>query len=66
LKSLVLTYNVPSNLYKKLGLANASVYVSGNNLALIYSAQKIWDPEALNPGVYPTMRTFAIGANIGF
>jgi len=66
LKSLVLTYNVPSNLYKKLGLANASVYVSGNNLALIYSAEKIWDPEALNPGVYPTMRTFAIGANIGF
>jgi TonB-linked SusC/RagA family outer membrane protein len=66
LKSLVLTYNIPSSLYSKLGIAKASVYVSGNNLALIYSAEKIWDPEALNPGVYPTMKTFAIGANIAF
>jgi TonB-linked SusC/RagA family outer membrane protein len=66
LKSLVLTYNIPSTLYNKLGIANASIYVSGNNLALIYAAEKIWDPEALNPGVYPTMKTFAIGANIAF
>jgi len=67
LKSLVLTYNIPASIYKKLGIANASVYVSGNNLALIYAAnKKVWDPEALNPGVYPTMKTIAIGANIGF
>jgi TonB-dependent starch-binding outer membrane protein SusC len=66
LKSLVLTYNVPSSIYKKLGIANASIYVSGNNLALLYRAQKIWDPEALNPGVYPTMKTIAVGANIAF
>ncbi len=45
--------------YKKLGIANASVYVSGNNLALIYSATKIWDPEVSGPGVYPAMKTFA-------
>ena len=67
LKSLVLTYNIPANIYKKLGIANASIYLSGNNLALLYAAnKKIWDPEALNPGVYPTMKTIAIGANIGF
>jgi TonB-linked SusC/RagA family outer membrane protein len=67
LKSLVLTYNIPSSIYKKLGIANASIYVSGNNLALIWTAnKKVWDPEALNPGVYPTMKTIAIGANIGF
>ncbi|MBE3084900.1 MAG: TonB-dependent receptor, partial [Bacteroidetes bacterium] len=66
LKSLVLTYNIPSTVYKKLGIANASVYVSGNNLALIYSAEKIWDPEVNGAGVYPAMKTFAIGANIGF
>jgi TonB-linked SusC/RagA family outer membrane protein len=67
LKSLVLTYNIPSSIYKRLGIANASIYVSGNNLALLYAAnKKVWDPEALNPGVYPTMKTIAIGANIGF
>jgi TonB-linked SusC/RagA family outer membrane protein len=66
LKSLVLTYSIPSTVYKRLGIANASVYISANNPALIYSAERIWDPESLNPGVYPTMKTFAIGANIGF
>jgi TonB-linked SusC/RagA family outer membrane protein len=66
LKSLVLTYSIPSTIYKRLGIANASIYVSANNPALIYSAERIWDPESVNPGVYPTMKTFAIGANIGF
>jgi len=67
LKSLVLSYTIPSSIYSKLGIANASIYVSGNNLALLWAAnKKVWDPEALNPGVYPTMKTIAIGANIGF
>jgi hypothetical protein len=62
----VLNYNVPSKLYKPLGISAASVYVSGNNLALIYSATKIYDPEVSGPGVYPAMKTFAVGANITF
>jgi TonB-dependent starch-binding outer membrane protein SusC len=66
LKNLVLTYNLPSKLIKPLGIQAASAYVSGNNLALIYSAEKIFDPEVSGPGVYPAMKTFAIGANITF
>lgn len=66
LKSIVLTYNIPSSIYKKLNIANASIYVSGNNLALIYAAEKIFDPEVNGAGVYPAMKTIAIGANIGF
>lgn len=66
LKNVVLNYVIPSSLYKKIGLTKAAVYVSGNNLALIYSATRKWDPETNNPGVYPTMRTFTIGANITF
>jgi TonB-linked SusC/RagA family outer membrane protein len=66
LKNVVLNYVIPSKYYSKIGLARASVYVSGNNLALIYSATKKWDPETNNPGSYPNMKTFAIGANITF
>ena len=66
LKNVVLTYNLPSKLYKPLGISNASVYFSGNNLALLYSPTKTFDPEVNNPGVYPAMKTFAIGANITF
>ena len=66
LKSVVLTYSIPAVITKKANIANASIYVSANNPLLIYAAEKIWDPESVNPGVYPTMKTFAIGANIAF
>jgi TonB-linked SusC/RagA family outer membrane protein len=66
LKNLVLTYNIPSKLYSTLGISRASVYFAGNNLALIWSAQKDFDPEIGSPTAYPAMKTFAIGANITF
>ena len=66
LKNVVLTYNLPGKLYKPLGIARASVYFSGNNLALLYAATKKFDPEVNGAGVYPAMKTFAVGANITF
>jgi TonB-dependent starch-binding outer membrane protein SusC len=66
LKNLVLTYNIPSQLYKRFGISRASIYFSGNNLALIWSAQRHFDPEIANPMVYPAMKTFAFGANVTF
>ena len=66
LKNVVLNYVIPQKYYSRIGLSRASVYVTGNNLALLWSATKKWDPETNNPGVYPTMKTFAIGANITF
>jgi TonB-linked SusC/RagA family outer membrane protein len=66
LKNVVLSYNIPSKLYKPLGISRANIYFSGNNLALIYAATKTFDPEVSNPGVYPAMKTFAVGANITF
>jgi TonB-linked SusC/RagA family outer membrane protein len=66
LKNVVLTYNIPSKLYKALGISRASIYFSGNNLALLYTATKKFDPEVNGAGVYPAMKTFAFGANITF
>ncbi|MDP3002738.1 MAG: TonB-dependent receptor [Bacteroidales bacterium] len=66
LKNLVLTYTIPSQLYKRFGISRASVYFAGNNLALIWAAQKNFDPEIGAPMVYPAMKTFAIGANVTF
>ncbi len=66
LKNIVLNYQIPSKFYSKIGISKASIYFTGNNLALLYTATKKWDPETNNPGVYPTMKTFAIGANITF
>lgn len=66
LKNLVLNYSIPTKLYSKIGISKASVFISGNDLALLYTATKKFDPETNGPGVYPTMRTIAIGANITF
>ena len=66
LKNVVLNYAIPTKYYSKIGIAKANVFVSGNNVALLWTANKKWDPEANNPGVYPLMKTFAIGANITF
>lgn len=66
LKNAMLNYAVPGKFYSFLGISRANVYITGNNLALLWTANKKWDPEVLNPGVYPAMRTFAIGANITF
>jgi hypothetical protein len=66
LKNIVLNYAIPTKYYSKIGIAKASIFVSGNDVALLWTANKIWDPEANNPGVYPLMKTFAIGANITF
>jgi len=66
LKNAVLTYNIPNSVVQRIGLAAASVYFSGNNLLLIYSAQRNFDPEIGVPMTYPAVKTFAIGARVTF
>lgn len=66
LKNAVINYNIPSKYFTGTGVTRASIYFSGNNLFLIYSAQKNFDPEIANPMRYPAMTTYAIGARITF
>ena len=74
MKNLELVYTLPEKVKQMVGLKNAEVYVSGQNLFLIYSGNKITDPEIggnvemgayqSNAAIYPLMRVFAIGARI--
>jgi len=66
LKNLVLSYSVPNKYYKSVGISNININLSGNNLAYLWSGTKKFDPEVDNANSYPTMKTFAIGANITF
>ncbi|MCL1932393.1 MAG: TonB-dependent receptor [Candidatus Azobacteroides sp.] len=66
LKDVVLSYSIPARYYKSIGVSNISVYCSGNNLAYLWSATNKFDPESANADGYPTMKTFAFGANISF
>lgn len=75
LRNITLTYNLPKTLVNRLGIANANIYVQGNNLMVItkYSG---FDPEAnqmggsatllpLNANFYPATRNYMIGLQIG-
>ncbi len=66
LKNVVLSYTIPTNIVQKVGLSGVNVFFSGNNLFLLYSAQRNFDPEIGDPMIYPAVKTFAIGANVRF
>lgn len=72
LKQLTLAYAIPKNWVEKMGLKEARVYLSGENLFLLsnYSGP---DPEIINPyngkddaSSYPLDRKVTLGLNLKF
>jgi TonB-dependent starch-binding outer membrane protein SusC len=67
LKNLQLNYNIPPNIMDKISIIqSAKIYLAGQNLWLIYSGNKIMDPEVGGMGSYPIMKVMSIGAQIVF
>jgi TonB-linked SusC/RagA family outer membrane protein len=67
LKNLQLNYNVPQNIMKSIVvIKKAKVYFAGQNLWLIYSGNKIMDPEMGGMGSYPLMKVVSLGAQLTF
>jgi len=76
LKNLQLAYSIPMAVLNRIHIKGAQLYISGQNLFLIYNKNKILDPEvggiltkssdAPAPGVYnyPLMRIYTVGARI--
>jgi hypothetical protein len=80
LRTVQLSYNLPSNIIQKAGIKNLRVFVSGNNLLTI-TGFKGWDPEFSNvssssearnlqQGVagnfVPSLKVWNVGFNITF
>jgi TonB-linked SusC/RagA family outer membrane protein len=67
LKNMQLSYTLPKNLTKKIWLKNAKIYVSGQNLFLLYNAFVMnQDPELGSTSGYPLMKVYAAGLQIEF
>ena len=71
LKSVELGYNLPRNILAKANISALRIYVSGDNVFMIYNNLKQYgagDPEFLlgNGGAYPNMRTLSFGVNLTF
>ena len=47
-------------------MKDAQVYVSGENLFLLYTQNKILDPEAADMETYPIMKVLTFGAKVTF
>ncbi len=70
LKNLTLSYNFPANVSERLGISNARIFLSGQNLFTITDYSGL-DPEvALNGiesfGAFPQTQIYSIGLNINF
>lgn len=65
MKDLNVGYNIPSRLYKKVGISNAQLFVSGSNL-FCWSKFKFYDPEISQFMSYPIMKAYSLGLNIQF
>lgn len=66
LKNIQLSYTLPRSLQQAVSLSDARVYVSGQNLLLLYSGNPIMDPEVGGMGSYPIMKVVTLGAQITF
>ena len=64
LKNLNISYSLPKNIISRIGLSNARVYFTGSNLIMIYSGNKIYDPEMNNITSYPMMKNYSFGLNL--
>jgi len=69
LRNITLSYNLPQDLIKKVGLGSARVYFTGTNL-LTFAAFKLYDPEvnynASRGWELPIGKTYTFGIDISF
>ena len=74
LREITLTYTLPQNVISKIGMQNASVYVTGQNLFYITGYDGV-SPEpavstvygrGIDNGRYPTPRTLLFGLSVTF
>jgi TonB-linked SusC/RagA family outer membrane protein len=65
LKNLNISYTLPKSLTSKASLNNVRVFFTGTNLLMVYSGNKIYDPEMNSILSYPMMKGYSFGLNIG-
>lgn len=68
IKNINFSYTLPKTFTNKLGIANAKIYYTGENLFTFDSLPFNADPETAsgNLDVYPTSRSHSFGLNITF
>jgi TonB-linked SusC/RagA family outer membrane protein len=66
LKQVEIGFSLPRKTLSKLGMTQARIFFSGNNL-FCFSDFELWDPEMGGYGIgYPIQRVYNVGINVSF
>lgn len=69
IKDITLSYNMPQQILKPVGINAAKVYLSALNLYTFHDVN-FWDPErgvdGMGYGIYPMSKTFVVGVDVAF
>ncbi|MEI6950308.1 TonB-dependent receptor [Paraflavisolibacter sp. H34] len=63
---MTVSYKVPSHIIRRIGLDNARILATGNNLWVLKNPLKYKDPYSSYIYDYPTLRTLSVGLSLGF
>ena len=68
LNRLTVAYSLPSQWFKRVGIKNVRLNVTGQNLINFYNPypDKFMNPMAGSFGSYPTLRQWTVGVNLSF
>lgn len=66
LKNIELSYTLPQNWIKVVGMSDCRLYVNANNLITWDHLDDLTDPESNGSNRYPIMKTVNFGVNIKF
>lgn len=66
LKNIELSYTLPKERIKVVGMSNCRLYVNANNLVTWDHLDGLTDPESNGSNRYPIMKTVNFGVNINF
>ena len=66
LKNIELSYNLPENWIKHIGMSQCRLYVNANNLITWDHLDDLVDPESNGSNMYPICKTVNFGLNVTF
>ncbi|MDF7818419.1 TonB-dependent receptor [Runella sp. MFBS21] len=68
LKNITFSYDLPTDLLKKIGMSRAQIFTTGMNLWEFTKMRKPLDPETIQSAAieYPMQRIVTLGANVSF
>ena len=65
MKNMSLSYTIPSDLSRKVGIQGVKLFINMENPFMIYKlCPKVMEPESLEGNAYPILRSYSLGINI--